>query len=89
MREKPKSTEVRINKFISQSGICSRREADKLIKKGVVHVNGEIRPEKKSMFDQKILVQKIKIEDKVEVNGKIINPERKMYIKKLLLNKPK
>ena len=41
MREKPKSTEVRINKFISQSGICSRREADKLIKKGVVHVNGE------------------------------------------------
>ena len=40
MREKPKSTEVRINKFISQSGICSRREADKLEKKRI-HVNGE------------------------------------------------
>ena len=77
MREKPKSTEVRINKFISQSGICSRREADKLIKKGVVHVNGE-----KCLT----LGAKIKIEDKVEVNGKIINPERKVYI---LLNKPK
>ncbi len=77
MREKPKSTEVRIKKFISQSGICSRREADKLIKKGVVHVNGE-----KCLT----LGAKIKIEDKVEVNGKIINPERKVYI---LLNKPK
>ena len=77
MREKPKSTEVRINKFISQSGICSRREADKLIKKGVVHVNGE-----KCLT----LGAKIKIEDKVEVNGKIINPERKVYI---LFNKPK
>ena len=61
MREKPKSTEVRINKFISQSGICSRREADKLIKKGVVHVNGE-----KCLT----LGAKIKIEDMVEVNGK-------------------
>ena len=77
MREKPKSTEVRINKFISQSGICSRREADKLIKKGVVHVNGE-----KCLT----LGAKIKIDDKVEVNGKIVNPERKVYI---LLNKPK
>ena len=77
MREKPKLTEVRINKFISQSGICSRREADKLIKKGVVHVNGE-----KCLT----LGAKIKIDDKVEVNGKIVNPERKVYI---LLNKPK
>ena len=77
MREKPKPTEVRINKFISQSGICSRREADKLIKKGFVHVNGE-----KCLT----LGAKIKIDDKVEVNGKIVNPERKVYI---LLNKPK
>ena len=77
MREKPKSTKVRINKFISQSGICSRREADKLIKKGVVTVNGE-----KCLT----LGAKIKIEDKVEVNGKIVSPERKVYI---LLNKPK
>ena len=77
MREKPKPTEVRINKFISQSGICSRREADKLIKKGFVHVNGE-----KCLT----LGAKIKIEDKVEVNGKIVSPERKVYI---LLNKPK
>ena len=77
MRKKSESSEIRINKFISQSGICSRREADNLIKKGLVHING-----KKCIT----LGQKIKTDDKVEVNGKEIEAEKKIYI---LLNKPK
>ena len=77
MRKKSESSEIRINKFISQSGICSRREADNLIKKGLVHING-----KKCIT----LGQKIKTDDKVEVNGKEIETEKKIYI---LLNKPK
>ena len=77
MRKKSEPSEVRINKFISQSGICSRREADNLIKKGLVRINGK---------SCKILGQKIKTYDKVEVNGKEIKPEKKSYI---LLNKPK
>lgn len=77
MRKKYESSEVRINKFISQSGICSRREADNLIKKGLVRINGK---------SCKTLGKKIKTDDKVEVNGKEIKPEKKSYI---LLNKPK
>ena len=77
MREKPKSTKIRINKFISQSGICSRREADNLIKKGLVFIN-EVK------CDQ--LGKKINSKDKIEIKGKEIKPEKKIYI---LLNKPK
>ena len=77
MREKPKSTKIRINKFISQSGICSRREADNLIKKGLVFINGV-------KCDQ--LGKKISSKDKIEIKGKEIKPEKKIYI---LLNKPK
>ena len=77
MRKKPKSTEVRINKFISQSGICSRREADKLIMRGLVFINGV-------KCDQ--LGKKISSKDKIEIKGKEIRPEKKIYI---LLNKPK
>ena len=77
MRERPKSTEIRINKFISQSGICSRREADNLIKRGLVFINGV-------KCDQ--LGKKISSKDKIEINGKEIRPEKKIYI---LLNKPK
>jgi 23S rRNA pseudouridine2605 synthase len=77
MKKKSESSEIRINKFISQSGICSRREADNLIKKGLVNING-----KKCIT----LGKKIKTDDKVEINGKEINPEKKTYI---LLNKPK
>ena len=69
MREKPKSTEIRINKFISQSGICSRREADNLIKKGLVFINGV-------KCDQ--LGKKISSKDKIEIKGKEIKPEKKI-----------
>ena len=75
--KKPNSKEVRLNKFISSSGICSRREADKLIEKGLVYINGK-KCEK--------LGRKVSLKDKIKVRGKEIRPEKKLYI---LLNKPK
>ena len=77
MKNKSESSEIRINKFISQSGICSRREADNLIKKGLVSING-----KKCIT----LGQKIKVSDKVFIDKKEVKREKKIYI---LLNKPK
>jgi len=77
MKKKSESSEIRINKFISQSGICSRREADNLIKKGLVSING-----KKCIT----LGQKIKVSDKVFIDKKEVKREKKIYI---LLNKPK
>jgi 23S rRNA pseudouridine2605 synthase len=68
---------VRLNKYIAMSGICARREADELIKKGLVKVNGKPVSE---------MGLKVKITDKVVVNGKLISPEKKVYI---LINKPK
>ena len=68
---------IRINKYISNSGICSRREADKLILAGRVYVNNE-----------KIKKLGIKLfkGDSVKIDGKVIKEEKKEY---LLLNKPK
>lgn len=54
----------RLNKYISDSGFCSRREADALIEKGSVEVNGNV-PE---------LGTKIGLDDRVTVNGKLIEP---------------
>jgi len=68
---------IRINKFISNSGVCSRRQADELIVRGKVKVNGKL---------FKKLGAKIKLSDKVTVRDKEINHEKKIY---LLLNKPK
>ncbi len=68
---------IRINKFISNSGICSRREADKLILAGRVYLNNE---------KIKKLGIKLSKNDIVQVDGKIIKEEKKEY---LLLNKPK
>lgn len=69
--------ETRLNKYISQSGICSRREADTLIAAGRVKVNGQPMTE---------MGYKVQPNDLVEVNDKRINPEKKVYV---LLNKPK
>lgn len=69
--------EVRLNKYLSNAGVCSRREADVLIQTGVVTVNGEIVTE---------LGYKIKKGDKVQYDGETINAETKRYV---LLNKPK
>jgi 23S rRNA pseudouridine2605 synthase len=66
--------QVRLNKYIAQSGICSRRKADELIKEGKVKVNGEI------VKDLGIKINPEK--DIVEVEGNIIKPvEKKIYIK--------
>jgi len=68
---------IRLNKYIANAGICSRREADKLIEAGVVKVNGQTIT---------TLGYKIKPTDIVEVEGQRIKNEKKVYI---LLNKPK
>jgi 23S rRNA pseudouridine2605 synthase len=68
---------IRLNRFIANSGICSRREADKYISAGVVVVNGQIVTE---------LGSKVSPDDEVRFDGRLITPERKVY---LLLNKPK
>ncbi|MDX9728578.1 MAG: pseudouridine synthase [Bacteroidales bacterium] len=68
---------VRLNKFIANSGVCARREADELIKQGYISVNG------KKVTDMGI---KVKPTDKVEYKGKQLSPGKKVYI---LINKPK
>ena len=68
---------IRLNKFISNSGFCSRREADMYISMGEVKVNGKI-------INQ--LGHKIRSDDKVYFNGQQITGQRKIYI---IQNKPK
>lgn len=68
---------IRLNKFLSNAGICSRREADVLIATGVVSINGTIVTE---------LGYKIKPGDLIQYDGETINAETKRYV---LLNKPK
>ena len=68
---------VRLNKFISNSGICSRREADEYIEAGLVSVNGEIVTQ---------LGVKVSYNDDIRFNGERLKGEEKVYI---LMNKPK
>lgn len=77
MPEVDPNEEIRLNKFMANAGLCSRREADELISKGEVKVNGVVITE---------LGTKIKRDDIVEYNGKVVTLENKCYI---LLNKPK
>ena len=69
--------QIRLNKFMSNSGICSRREADEFIQQGLVKVNGKVVTE---------LGTKITHSDVVEYDEKVLALESKCYI---LLNKPK
>lgn len=72
-------SEIRLNKYIANAGVCSRRAADKLIDEKKVKVNGKVVLEKGTVIDT--------YKDNVEVNGKKISiSEEKVYI---LLNKPK
>lgn len=71
------SDDVRLNKFIANAGICSRREADVLIQTGVVEVNGKMVTE---------MGYKVKPGDEVKYDGAVIKGETKRYV---LLNKPK
>ncbi len=69
--------QIRLNKFMSNAGICSRREADEFIQQGLVKVNGQVVTE---------LGTKITHSDVVEYDEKVVALESKCYI---LLNKPK
>lgn len=76
--DRPQATgEIRLNKYLADSGICSRREADDLILAGAVTVNGEVVTE---------LGTKVKTSDKVMYGGQTLSREKLRYV---LLNKPK
>ncbi|MEO9965579.1 MAG: pseudouridine synthase [Reichenbachiella sp.] len=68
---------ARLNKFISNAGICSRRDADVLIAEGKIKINDKLVTE---------LGTKVEFDDVVKFNGKVIKPQNYAYI---LLNKPK
>jgi len=74
---KPQTDQIRLNKYIANSGVCSRREADVYISSGNVKVNEKIVTE---------LGYKIKSSDKVTFDGRVVSAEKKEYV---LLNKPK
>lgn len=69
--------DIRLNKFIARAGVCSRRDADRLIADGKVTVNGSVVTE---------MGTKVRLKDTIEVNGRRIVPEHLTWI---LLNKPK
>jgi 23S rRNA pseudouridine2605 synthase len=68
---------MRLNKYVANAGVCSRRDADIYIAAGNVTVNGKPVTE---------MGHKVKITDEVRFDGRLLNPEKKEYI---LLNKPK
>ena len=68
---------MRLNKYIAKSGVCSRREADKLIETGIITVNGKLVTE---------LGFKVHRQDRVIMDGQLLTAEQLHYI---LLNKPK
>lgn len=75
--KRPEDESIRLNKYIANAGVCSRREADELIEAGFITVNGKVVTE---------LGAKVFSKDKVEYRGKRLSNEKKVYI---LLNKPK
>jgi 23S rRNA pseudouridine2605 synthase len=74
---KQKGELIRLNRFIAGSGVCSRREADEIIKQGLITING------KQVTDLGI---KVTTGDDVRYKNKKLAAEKKVYI---LLNKPK
>lgn len=77
LKNEDENSELRLNRFISMGGVCSRRDADELIVAGRVKVNGVV---------VDTVGQKVRRSDKVEVDDVQIFPEKKVY---LVLNKPK
>ncbi|MES2416798.1 MAG: pseudouridine synthase [Bacteroidota bacterium] len=69
---------IRLNRYISNAGICSRRKADELIEAGVISVNGSPVSELGHKIDP--------VKDEVRYNGELLKREKKVYV---LLNKPK
>ncbi len=74
---KEETGDMRLNRYIGNSGVCSRREADIYIVSGNVKVNGEVITE---------MGYKVKPEDVVNFDGTVITPEKRIYV---VLNKPK
>src|SRR3989339_489254 len=74
---KPDTGNIRLNKFIANSGVCSRREADEYIEAGLVSINGEIVTQ---------LGIKVSHNDDIRFNGERLKGEEKVYI---VMNKPK
>ena len=68
---------LRLNKYLANAGVCSRREADNYIAAGLITVNGTVVSE---------LGTKVTHSDDIRFNGERVNPDRKVYV---LLNKPK
>ncbi|GAL83730.1 hypothetical protein MYP_957 [Sporocytophaga myxococcoides] len=77
VRNKTSSDEIRLNRYISNAGVCSRREADVLISDGLIKVNGKVVTE---------MGYKVKKGDTVKYGSKILSPEKLVYV---LINKPK
>ncbi|SEI89745.1 23S rRNA pseudouridine2605 synthase [Dyadobacter sp. SG02] len=76
-KDKEETDEIRLNRYIANAGICSRREADDLISSGQISVNGKIVNE---------MGYKVRPTDVVKYGKKALNPEKMVYI---LINKPK
>lgn len=76
-KQQPTSDTIRLNKYIANAGICSRREADTYIKAGSATVNGKVITE---------MGYQVKPDDVVRFDGELLNQETKRYV---LLNKPK
>jgi 23S rRNA pseudouridine2605 synthase len=76
-KKKTEQEPVRLNKYIANAGLCSRREADTLIQEGKISVNGNVVTE---------MGTKVKPGDKVTYQGKSLRAEKPQYV---LLNKPK
>ena len=68
---------IRLNKFLANAGVCSRREADQFIQAGVVSVNGQVVTE---------LGTKVQRTDQVHFHDQLVSIEKKVYV---ILNKPK
>ena len=69
---------IRINKYLSESGYCSRRKADELIKSKRVRINGAVSE----------LGDKVSDKDVITVNGNVVSKESKRYVY-IVFNKPK
>ncbi|RUO35980.1 23S rRNA pseudouridine(2604) synthase RluF [Aliidiomarina shirensis] len=74
----PNTSETRLNKYISESGICSRREADRFIEQGNVFINGR----------RALMGEKVGPDDEVKVNGQLIESQNKEGFVFIALNKP-
>ncbi|MEW5560478.1 23S rRNA pseudouridine(2604) synthase RluF [Enterobacter asburiae] len=72
------NSSIRLNKYISESGICSRREADRYIEQGNVFINGK----RATIGDQ------VNVGDVVKVNGQLIEPRQEDDLVLIALNKP-